>query len=254
MAEYLWSKSNDENEPPSGAVQEFLSGADIELDRVIFEFDLGATAAHARGLARIGLLSDDEAGQLTNALSELRTLFKSGQFRLEAPFEDGHSAIEAWLTERLGEIGRKVHTGRSRNDQVQTAVRLYLRHRLDQLANLCGKAAEQFLSRARDGENMPMPGYTHLQRAVPSTVGLWMASFAESFIDTGFLARLTRDWINVSPLALPPVTASTWTWIENQLPANCSLIEFRSTRCTCKTAAGRSSCRYWRASPRQHCP
>ncbi len=199
MSGYLWDK-NDRGEGPDAVVQRFLSGDDVVLDRQLFVFDIRATRAHAHGLARIGVLSADEAEALDAALAELLSEFEAGRFVLEPPLEDGHSAIEAFLTERLGETGRKIHTGRSRNDQVQVALRLYLKDRLAALEDLCRGSAAAFLDRAEQGRELPMPGYTHLQRAVPSSIGLWLAGFAEAFIDNRDLARATHAWIDTCPL------------------------------------------------------
>lgn len=198
MTDFIWSKGDDSG--PDAAVQDFLAGEDILWDRHLFEYDIAASRAHVAGLARIGILDDDELARLDDALAHLGDAFSAGTFVLGPPHEDGHSAIEAHLTERLGETGKKVHAGRSRNDQVQVALRLYLRERLDALAAVCRDIAEAFLDRAEIDGGLVMPGYTHLQRAVPSTAGLWLAGFAEAFIDIAGLAALTRGWLNSSPL------------------------------------------------------
>ncbi len=177
-----------------------MSGEDVVLDREIFLFDVRATAAHACGLAQIGVLSERELSQIEESLADLARQFSGGQFVLEPPMEDSHSAIEFWLSEKLPGIGPKVHTGRSRNDQVQVALRMYLRDRLDRLSAASHELAAEFLKRAAEDEMTPMPGYTHLQRAVPASVGLWMASLAEAFLDIRALASMTREWINVCPL------------------------------------------------------
>lgn len=119
---------------------------------------------------------------------------------LDDSHEDGHSAIEHWLTQRLGEAGRRIHTGRSRNDQVLVATRLWLKDRLAVLSDLCREIAATLLAGARAGADVAMPGYTHLQRAVPSTVGHWCAGYAEAFIDDGLRALATRDWLDANPL------------------------------------------------------
>ncbi|HJP97742.1 MAG TPA: lyase family protein, partial [Rhodanobacteraceae bacterium] len=111
----------------------------------------------------------------------------------------GHSAIEARLTERLGDVGRKVHTGRSRNDQVLVATRLWLKEKLAELQARCEAAARVCMDRAAN-ESLPMPGYTHLQRAVVSSTSMWWAGFAEAFIDDAWRARQTREWIDANPL------------------------------------------------------
>ncbi|MEM9533955.1 MAG: argininosuccinate lyase [Pseudomonadota bacterium] len=198
MTDRLWQK-----EGLAGAddeVQTFLAGEDVLLDRHLIVFDIRATVAHVNGLGQIGIVDPDEQGALVSGLEALAAEVEQGTFVLGPPHEDGHSAIEAYLTERLGPLGGKVHTGRSRNDQVQTALRLYLRDRLDQLAAVLLDIAGALLSRARQDEMTVMPGYTHLQRAMPSTVGLWLGGLAEAFTDIAELAQLTRRWMNSSPL------------------------------------------------------
>jgi argininosuccinate lyase len=169
MTNYLWQASGAA--PVSESIMEFLAGEDVLLDRELFPFDLQATAAHVRGLARIGILDEAESRRLVSLLEELRGDFEAGRFVLDERFEDGHSAIEAFLTERAGDSGARVHTGRSRNDQVAVATRLYLKDRLQHLAGLNGRIARACLETAERHANLPMPGYTHMQRAVPSSVG-----------------------------------------------------------------------------------
>ena len=181
-------------------MQQFLAGEDVRLDRSLFLHDLEATRAHAAGLARIGVLTSSELTSLTAAMAMLAEDFRAGRYTLDAPHEDGHSAIEAWLTERLGELGKKVHTGRSRNDQVLVALRLYQRDALARLAALCCDAAEACLRRAEADAMTPLPGYTHLQRAMPSSIGMWMGGCAESFLDDAELAKLVARHLDRSPL------------------------------------------------------
>lgn len=205
MTEYLWKKG-EASEPPDAAVQRFLCGDDRVWDTLLLPYDLQASAAHVRGLERIGILSAAESQQLCQALQAIGHEFARGERRLEPPVEDGHSAIEIWLTERLGESGRKVHTGRSRNDQVQVALRLYLLEALARLAETAGEIGQICLQRARQPGPAPMPGptpmpgYTHLQRAVPSSLEFWFAGYAEAFIDLLPLAAATRHWISALPL------------------------------------------------------
>lgn len=195
----VWQK--DENtKTPNANIQAFLAGRDVELDRTLLPFDIQATIAHVKGLNRIDVLEDNECALLCDGLRDLAGAFKSGEFILDSRFEDGHSAIEWYLFEKLGEVGRKVHLGRSRNDQIQTAMRLYLLDELQSITILVCKLAAAFLTLAEQEKMTPIPGYTHLQRAVPSTVGLWLAAFAESFIDNADLLNFTARWINTSPL------------------------------------------------------
>jgi argininosuccinate lyase len=198
MKNYLWQTAG--GTPVSESIMEFLAGEDVLLDRELFPFDIQATTAHVRGLARIGILDEAESGRLVRLLEELRGDFEAGRFVLDERFEDGHSAIEAFLTERAGDSGARVHTGRSRNDQVAVATRLYLKDRLQRLARLNGRIALACLETAERHADLPMPGYTHLQRAVPSSVGLWMAAFGEAFTDNVMIAAYTRETVDCSPL------------------------------------------------------
>jgi argininosuccinate lyase len=182
------------------AIMRFLAGEDVILDRELLPFDIEASRAHVAGLARIGLLTEGEAAALDAALAELEAEVEAGRFVLDARHEDGHSAIEAWLTEKLGDAGRRVHTGRSRNDQVLVASRLWLKARLDDLAALCRQAARVCLDRAGAEGGIVMPGYTHLQRAVVSSAAHWWAGYAEAFVDDAWRARQTLAWIDANPL------------------------------------------------------
>ncbi len=198
MPRLIWQK--DDTEAPDERVHRFLCGEDLELDRDLLQYDLRASRAHVRGLARIGMLSDEESRTLCEAMRQLEKELDEGALAIDDRFEDGHSAIEHFLVERLGEVGKKVHLGRSRNDQVLAAQRLYLRDRMGQVEDACVALAGAFLERAAAEAQTPMPGYTHLQRAVPSSAGLWLASYAESFIDDALLSRATARWLDSSPL------------------------------------------------------
>jgi argininosuccinate lyase len=196
MSELLWQKSAVRTDP---RIMHFLAADDVILDREFFLFDIEASKAHVQGLANIGILGDGECLALIRELDQLGVDFRSGLFVLDERFEDGHSAIEARLTERLGDSGRKLHSGRSRNDQVLVASRLWLKARLSELSAICRDAARVCLERA-GREALPMPGYTHLQRAVVSSTAMWFAGFAEAFIDNAWRARQTFDLIDANPL------------------------------------------------------
>jgi len=198
MKNYLWQ--DDDGAQTDQAIMEFMAGEDVILDRELFVFDIQATAAHVRGLARIGILNAGESDSLCLHLDQLKKDFTTGRFILDERYEDGHSAIEMYLTEKLGDTGAKVHTGRSRTDQVAVATRMYLKAGLLQLAGLTGRIAQACLLRAERHADVPMPGYTHLQRAVPSSIGLWMGGFAEAFTDDLVFATRVLEVIDCSPL------------------------------------------------------
>jgi argininosuccinate lyase len=197
MSDLLWQKPGV---TVDAEIQAFLAGDDVILDREFFLHDIAASRAHAEGLQRIGILTGEELAALSRELEALADDFGNGAFVLDATYEDGHSAIEARLTERLGDTGRKIHTGRSRNDQVLVATRLWLKDRLATLHAIAREVARIALDRAAAEALLPMPGYTHLQRAVVSSAGMWWAGWAEAFIDDAQRAADTRAWIDANPL------------------------------------------------------
>lgn len=198
MSDYIWKKAT--SEAVDERVMRFLAGDDVVLDRELLAYDIRASQAHARGLARIGLLTADQAEQMASSMDRLLAAFRAGDFVLDSRFEDGHSAIEAWLTDELGEIGGRIHAGRSRNDQVAVALRLYMKDRLAMLAEQCRAIAKVCLARAAAEGDRVIPGHTHLQQAMPSSLGLWWAGHAEAFIDNAELAGQVCRWLDASPL------------------------------------------------------
>jgi len=197
MSKLLWQKEGvlvDER------IQRFLAGNDIVDDRALFAYDLRASEAHAEGLANIGILTAGELEALKKELALLGLDWSEGRFALDSRYEDGHSAIEARLIERLGDTGRKIHTARSRNDQVLVATRLYLRDALATLHANCKAIAEVALARAESDGALPLPGYTHLQRAVVSSAAMWWSAWAEAFIDDAQLAADSARWVDANPL------------------------------------------------------
>jgi len=197
MTHLLWQKPGV---AVDAQIQRFLAGDDVILDREFFLHDIQASKAHAEGLQHIGILS---AAELIGLLAELDALaadWRAGNFVLDEQYEDGHSAIEARLTERLGDAGRKIHTGRSRNDQVLVATRLWLKDKLARVAELSRQAARVALDRAAAERDLPLPGYTHIQRAVVSSAGMWWAGWAEAFIDDAIRAADTLKLVDANPL------------------------------------------------------
>lgn len=191
---------NNKTNTAHSSIDAFLSGEDIALDQELFLYDVEASIAHAEELRAIKILSAAELKKMVAALTKLAKLFTTNKFKLTNKYEDCHSAIEDFLTKELGDLGKKIHTGRSRNDQVLVAMRLYTRDHLEQIQGLNLKIAKTFLLKASKHSDEPMPGYTHLQRAMPSTWGLWFGAFAESFLDNAELLATTKSWMNLNPL------------------------------------------------------
>ena len=193
----IWNQSSKDND---SAIDYFLSSEDIVLDQELFLYDIQASTAHAHELQAINILTKSETKKIIASLKRLAKLYQTKKFKLTSKYEDCHSAIEQYLTKELGSVGKKIHTGRSRNDQVMVAMRLYARAKLDDIQSINLKIAQSFLDKAEKHSSDPMPGYTHLQRAMPSNWGLWFGAFAESFLDNIDLLNNTQSWMNINPL------------------------------------------------------
>jgi argininosuccinate lyase len=174
--ELLWAKGL----PLDAAIHRFTVGSDPETDLQLVPFDCMGSAAHARMLAKVGLLPEGEARALVQALAGLA---ESASFRILPEQEDCHTAIEAELTRLLGDAGKRIHLGRSRNDQVITALRLWMRCQVAALGAAVLKVAQAFHALALAHENVQLPGYTHLRRAMPSTFGQWAGAYAEGLLE-----------------------------------------------------------------------
>ena len=192
----LWQKGAAAHE----RVDHFTVGKDREYDLVLAEYDCQASIAHANMLAKIGLITAEEATQLSTALEEIQQQAREGQFTIEDEFEDMHSKIEHLLIERLGDVGKKIHTARSRNDQVLVAMHLYLKHELGEIKSQVSALFELLLSLAEKHQNELIPGYTHLQVAMPSSFGLWFSAYAESLIDDLYFWQSAYKIVDQNPL------------------------------------------------------
>ena len=181
-------------------MEEFTVGNDYLLDSNLVSADCLASIAHARTLEKANILSKTELAALESTLCEILQLDLAGKFTISLADEDCHTAIEAYLTEKVGDAGKKIHTGRSRNDQVQTALRLWMREFVLQLSIETAKLARTLLDFAKKHEFVPMPGRTHMQLAMPSSVGLWAASFAEELLDELSILKHLSTVLDQSPL------------------------------------------------------
>ena len=192
----LW----DKGEPLDALVHRFTVGDDPELDRHLVHWDCLGSAAHARTLERAKILTPSECGELIEGLAEIDASAADGRFEIPRELEDCHTAIEARLTERCGDVGKKIHAGRSRNDQVATAMRLFMRHHtLAWLAQLGDFAKTALVRLDRDGD-VPMPGYTHLRPAMPSSVGQWLHAQIEAALEQMRAAFDLLDRLDCCPL------------------------------------------------------
>lgn len=180
-------------------VEEYTVGDDYLIDRVLVPWDCYGSMAHATMLGRIGVLTEAEVRAVRQGLKEIITLHGEGNFSVERSDEDCHTAIENYLVKSVGDVGKKVHTGRSRNDQVLTALKLFMKSELFALAGELGALGEALLKFAHENP-VPMPGYTHFQKAMPSTMALWAGSFAEGIVDTLRYLGDTIALLDSSPL------------------------------------------------------
>jgi len=192
----LWQKNWELNQ----LIETFETAGDLVLDQKLVKYDVIGSLAHARGLNIIGIISTAELDLLKNGLSEIINLNDDNKFNLQPGDEDVHTKIENHLTEQLGEVGKKIHTGRSRNDQVLTTIRLFTKENLLQVWTEVLELAEAFLVLAEENKNVLMPGYTHMQRAMPSSIGMWAGSFAEGLLDDLKLLKTTYQLNDQSPL------------------------------------------------------
>ena len=198
MTAPLWQK--DATPATDDWAHRFTVGDDYEWDRLLLPYDVRASRAHAWGLRQIDVLSETEWTRIGDALDALLDAFEAGDVTVTPEDEDCHTVIERFVTEHAGAAGEKLHTGRSRNDQVLAALRLYLR---DALATIGGRAAalaDALCDLAARHPDVLMPGYTHLQRAMPSTAALWALGYAETLAGDLDALRHARRRINVSPL------------------------------------------------------
>jgi argininosuccinate lyase len=179
MKTKLWEKEKKTD----NIIEKFTIGNDQELDMFIAPYDVMASKAHAKMLAKVGLLTNAECDQLLEGLSEIEKLLSEGNFQIEEGVEDIHSQIEFYLTKKYGEVGKKIHSARSRNDQVLTAIKLYLKEELNTIKNKSVQLQNAFHTQANKYKGILLPGYTHFQIAMPSSFDMWLNAYAESLED-----------------------------------------------------------------------
>lgn len=194
----LWETQASEGLHP--LVESYTVGDDRNLDQQLLGFDITATRAHAHMLSKIGILSNEEYTQLAKTLDELLKKWQEGSFILTSEHEDGHTAIELYLTDALGPIGKKVHTGRSRNDQALVMMRLFLKDGLEKVIHETSAVVAAYKKQVVTYDNQPMPGYTHSQKAMPTTVGTWLGSYHDAFSDLLPYLKDTVSLIDQNPL------------------------------------------------------
>ena len=175
----LWNK----NDKLDNKIETFTVGDDRIYDMYIAKYDVKASIAHAKMLSKIGVINNEEESLLVKELKTILSLIEKSEFKIEEKFEDIHSKIEFYLTDKLGDLGKKIHTGRSRNDQVLVALQLYFKDEILIIKNKIKELFDTLIILSKKNSKHLLPGYTHLQSAMPSSFGLWFSSYAENMID-----------------------------------------------------------------------
>ena len=192
----LWEKDFEIN----SEIERFTVGRDREMDLYLAPYDVLGSMAHITMLESIGLLGKDELPVLLNELRNIYDLTQRGEFVIEDGIEDVHSQVELMLTRKLGDIGKKIHSGRSRNDQVLVDLKLFTRHQLQLVAEAVKDLFDQLIAKSNQYKDVLMPGYTHLQVAMPSSFGLWFGAYAESLADDMLFLQAAYKMTNRNPL------------------------------------------------------
>ena len=192
----LWNNKNSINKKTDS----FTVGKDLYYDLFLAKYDCQASIAHAKMLQKIGVFSKNELNKIITELEKIKVKSEKGELLIEDKFEDIHSKIEYELTQKLGDLGKKIHTGRSRNDQILVAIQLYLKKEINDIKLLAKTFFDLLIDLAKKNKNYLMPGYTHFQIAMPSSFGLWFSAYAESLIDDVEFLNLAKFFVNQNPL------------------------------------------------------
>lgn len=196
MAQKLWEKSVQVNQE----IERFTVGLDREMDLYLAKHDVLGSMAHITMLESIGLLTSNELATLLEELKNIYSMAERGEFVIEEGVEDVHSQVELMLTRKLGDVGKKIHSGRSRNDQVLLDLKLFTRSQLKEIAEDVEQLFNALIQQSEHYKNVLMPGYTHLQIAMPSSFGLWFGAYAESLVDDMLFLQAAFKLCNRNPL------------------------------------------------------
>lgn len=196
MANKLWEKNFEVNTE----IERFTVGRDREMDLYLSKYDVLGSMAHITMLESIGLLEKEELQALLSELRNIYTTCEEGRFTIEEGVEDVHSQVELMLTRKLGDIGKKIHSGRSRNDQVLVDLKLFTRHALKDIVDQVKILFDELIQKSNQYKEVLMPGYTHLQIAMPSSFGLWFGAYAESLTDDMLFLQAAYKMTNRNPL------------------------------------------------------
>ncbi|MBP8038340.1 MAG: argininosuccinate lyase [Prevotella sp.] len=196
MANKLWEKNFEVNKE----IERFTVGKDRDMDLYLAKYDVMGSMAHITMLESIGLLEKEELDKLLVELKNIYAICERGEFKIEEGVEDVHSQVELMLTQKLGDMGKKIHSGRSRNDQVLIDLKLYTRHELKEIVDSVKILFDELIGKSNQYKDVLMPGYTHLQIAMPSSFGLWFGAYAEGLADDMLFLQAAYKMTNRNPL------------------------------------------------------
>ena len=205
MKSKLWQTTS----PLDSLIEKFTVGDDYIVDKAFLRYDIEASRAHAKMLAKIGVITDDELKMALTGFDEILDKHEKGEFNIDPSQEDSHTAIEWYLTEKFGDVGKKIHTGRSRNDQSLTMIRLFLKENFEESLLLISDCIGAFQSRMSEPP-LVMPWYTHWQKAMPTTTHMWLQSFYDALCDVEWVLAWLRRVFDQSPL-----WSAAGFWIES---------------------------------------
>src|SRR5574337_901073 len=193
----LWQK---ENTSVSELIEKFTVGRDKEFDILLAKYDVQGSIAHVTMLGEVGLMTKEESAKAVEGLKQIAQEIENGKFSISDDVEDIHSQVEFLLTERIGDVGKKIHSGRSRNDQVAVDIKLYLRAEVQNIKDEVKQFFDLLVQQSEKFKDKLFPGYTHLQIAMPSSFGLWFGAYAESLVDDLEVLAAAYHIANKNPL------------------------------------------------------
>ncbi|KKQ71421.1 MAG: argininosuccinate lyase, argininosuccinate lyase [Candidatus Peregrinibacteria bacterium GW2011_GWC2_39_14] len=234
----LWYKASAMKIDP--VVEEYNAGEDILRDQELIPYDVQGSLGYGKMLHRHGIITAKELEQLKKGLAEITKLYNAGKFVLTVEDEDCHTKIENYLVENYGEIGKKIHTARSRNDQILVTERLFMKDRLADMKKVALKLAKDLVDMAKKYEFMPMPGYTHMQKAMPTSVGTWYGAFAENLLDDiKMMIAISDTLVDQNPLGSGAGFGSPFAFDRDKLSADLGFKRTQSNVIYCHNSRGR---------------
>lgn len=234
----LWQKKA--NLPFNPVVEQYNAGDDVIYDQELIPYDVQGSYAYGKMLHRHGILTNADMKVLEKGLNEIMDLYNKGKFVLKVEDEDCHTKIENYLTENYGDIGKKIHTARSRNDQILVTMRLFMKERMIKMKKIALTVVIDLINAAKKYEFMPMPGFTHMQKAMPTTLGTWYGSFAESLLDDiKILTAINDILVDQNPLGSGAGYGSPFAFDRDKLSKDLGFARTQSNVIYCHNSRGK---------------